>query len=118
MYPFIGDWFFLNGFHVPFHAVADLSSLSTFITSVWNSAPSRLLVSISFSVFLESCLSFHLGRFLVSSFRQPPRVCVCVLDGAATPPGHGRVALCSRCPVGSSGALLPHCGHPPVAIEP
>nr|KAF6435824.1 hypothetical protein HJG63_012547 [Rousettus aegyptiacus] len=83
-----------------------LSSLSTLITSILNSASGRLLISILFSSFPELCfvLSFR-SYFLSSHFGCLP-VCFYVLGRAPKSPSLRRVGLCSRCPVGPSGTVF------------
>ena len=112
---------------------SSLSSLSILTNNVLNTASNRFLISISFSFFSWSFdLFFSFGPCcLVSSFWQPPCVCFYVLGGAAMSPGLCRVALCSRCLTGLSGAVylvnwsrcsrcVPYvsCVCPPVEVEP
>ena len=76
------------------------------ITSVLNSAFSRLLVSISFNFYFKFCSVFSFGTcFLVSLYWLPPYICFYVLDRSIMSLGLGRVALCNRRSVGPSGTV-------------
>ena len=83
-----------------------LSCLSILITSILNPVSGRLIVSTLFSSFLEFCsiLSFRIC-FFVSSFWLPLCTFFYLLGRSALSPSLGRMALCSRCPVGPSGAV-------------
>ena len=75
-----------------------------FKTSVLKSASSRVLVSILLSSFSGVLFcSFIWDVFVASSFWQLPCVCFYKLGRAAMTPSLGRVALCSRCSMGSNG---------------
>ena len=69
-----------------------LRSLGILITSVVNSVPSRLLVSILFISFSGVLFSSLIWNGFVSSLWQPPCVCFYVLGRTAMSPGLGRVA--------------------------
>ena len=71
--------------------------------SVLNFVSSRLLVSILFSSFSGVFVLSFGTCFFVSSFCLSTYVCFYLLGRTAMSLGLGRVPLCSRCPVGSSG---------------
>ena len=88
-----------------------LSSLNILITMVLNSVFHKLLAFILFIVFLwEFLLFFHLGNVFLSSHF----CCLSILFLCIRSPGLGRVALCSRCPMGLNGTVssLPELGAP------
>ena len=105
--------------------------MSILIANVMNSASGRWLVSI-LVIFLEFCPILSLGiYFFIPSFLLPLCVCAYVLNRSALFPSLGRVALCSRCPIGPSGAIslitwarcskgIPcvGCVYSPVVVEP
>ena len=80
-----------------------LNSLSILVTIALNSVPGSLLAYISFNTFfLETSPILSLGTyFFAFLFWLPPYFCFYVLGRAAMSPGLGRVALYSRCPIGS-----------------
>ena len=68
----------------------------------------RLFTSILFSYFSRFCLVLSFGtNSFVSSFWLTLRVCFYVLGRSAVSPRLEGVALCRRCPVGSSCAIPP-----------
>ena len=105
-----------------------LSSLSTLITIFWNSVFDKLLASVSFTSFSGDFCSFTWGVSLclpICGF-----VSHCIVGKYVMFPSPGRVASCSRCPVGprdtvslitcagySRKVSCVGCVSPPVVIE-
>ena len=70
---FMSDWIFFHGAEVL------TKSLSILVTGVLNSAPERLLISISFSSFSRVLICSFIWVTFVSTFWQPPCVCFYVI---------------------------------------
>ena len=89
-----------------------LGSFSILITSVLSLCLVYYLSQFCLGNFLEFCLVLSFATFLCCCcccccfIWLPLCVCFYVLCRASTSPGLGRVALCSRCPIGLSGTGL------------
>ena len=85
-----------------------LSSLSILITSDLTLHLLDCLSRFYLVLYMELCsVPSFVIYFFVFSFLLPPCVCFFVLGISAMCISHGGVALCSRCPVESSGAASP-----------